>query len=318
LASGQAQLVLELDVVRSIGCTPAITVHVALAPALAGAGSAPHRLTASGLAAAMFAPLHRHRRLVRCAWRAPTAVPRPAPPTARRNKPRVARVLDALATVSNDIALVAFRGAGHAARVVAEAEPAVRDLLLLGTPLSAISLSALAIQPTADALRLLQRLLLPVDATEPDDPDLALGRALVDALMSWRRSPIPPPTCARRSRRRTRAGLTVTALFGEVADVQIARAMTAIVASGLAGARTPEPMPPGGLPVWRPGCAGYCPTTPPARSPSRAAQRSPCSDSTTPAVRATSACCGSSSESPTGSAGSPRHPISNCARSRPT
>jgi len=30
---------------------------------------------------------------------------------------------------------------------------------------------------------LLQRLLPPVDAAEPDDPDLGLGRALVNALM---------------------------------------------------------------------------------------------------------------------------------------
>src|SRR6185436_1770632 len=104
---------------------------------------------------------------------------------------RLSRVLDALATVSNDIALVAFAGAGHAARVAAEAQPAVRDLLLLGTPLSAISLSALSIQPTADALRLLQRLLPPIDAEEPDDPDLALGRALVNALMEL--SPLADP-----------------------------------------------------------------------------------------------------------------------------
>ena len=97
----------------------------------------------------------------------------------------MARVLDALAAVSsNDIALVAFAGAGHAARLAADARPEVKDLLLLGTPLAAISLAALSIQPTADALRLLHRLLPAADADEPDDPDLALGRALVLALMA--------------------------------------------------------------------------------------------------------------------------------------
>src|SRR4029450_874606 len=90
--------------------------------------------------------------------------------------------------------------------------------------------------PPADALRLLQRLLPPVDLAEPDDPDLALGRALVNALMEL--APLADPAADLRQAviapADPRAGLAVTALFGEVADVQIARAMTAIVASGLA------------------------------------------------------------------------------------
>ena len=52
------------------------------------------------------------------------------------------------------------------------------DLVLLGTPLSPVSLTALSVQPTADALRLLDRLLPPA-GVEIDNDDLALGRALV-------------------------------------------------------------------------------------------------------------------------------------------
>ena len=50
---------------------------------------------------------------------------------------RLARVLDALAAVSSDIALVAVAGAGHAARLAAQAQAAVTDLVTLGTPLVA-------------------------------------------------------------------------------------------------------------------------------------------------------------------------------------
>ncbi|MEO6525022.1 MAG: DUF6603 domain-containing protein [Gemmatimonadaceae bacterium] len=156
---------------------------------------------------------------------------------------RLARVLDALAGVSSDIAVVAVAGAGHAARLAAQAQAAVTDLVLLGTPLAPISLTAISAQPTADALRLLYRLLptpLVVDATVPDadveDADLALGRALVGAMMELvervdpaaeLRPPVTPPPA-------TRAGLTVSALFGVVSESQVSRAMTAIVAAGLA------------------------------------------------------------------------------------
>ena len=237
---GAEQLLLELDVARTLGRTPAITVHVALG-ADAWPAARPERrvdLIAPGLAAAMFAaPAPDSGDWFVCLGtradcRAATSSTDGTPEQAAR----LARVLDALATVSDDIALVAYAGAGHSARVAAEAQPAVRDLLLLGTPLSAISLSALSIQPTADALRLLQRLLPPVDAAEPDDPDLGLGRALVNALMEL--APLADPAADLRppviAPPDPRAGLAVTALFGEVADVQIARAMTAIVASGLA------------------------------------------------------------------------------------
>ncbi|HEV8692284.1 MAG TPA: DUF6603 domain-containing protein, partial [Ideonella sp.] len=167
---------------------------------------------------------------------------------------RLARVLDALAGVSNDIAVIALAGAGHAARVAAEAQAAVTDLVTLGTPLGAISLTAISSQPTADALRLLHRLLPapPDEVSGPEDPDLALGRALVGAMMELttlsdagvelRQAVLPPST--------PRAGLNLVAVFGAVTESQVGRAMTAIVAAGLAErarvrAATPLPEPTG-------------------------------------------------------------------------
>ncbi len=172
---------------------------------------------------------------------------------------RLARVLDAIATVSSDIAVVAVAGAGHAARLAAQAQVNVTDLVTLGTPLAPISLTAINTQPTADALRLLYRLLPPepaVDPPDPDaegeDPDLALGRALVTAMMelTGRSDPsvdLRPPTEVPED---PRADLAVTAVFGAVSESQVSRAITAIVAAGLAHrahvrADTPLPEPSG-------------------------------------------------------------------------
>ena len=161
---------------------------------------------------------------------------------------RLARVLQGLAGISNDIALVAVGGAGHAARVVAEGQSAVTDLVLLGTPLSAISLTALDTQPTADALRLLHRL-LPAEGEEPDDGALALGRALVLSMMRLadRADPGADLRLATVEPAAPRAGLAVTALFGDVSASQARESMTAIVAAGLAGrahVRVATPLPP--------------------------------------------------------------------------
>ncbi|MBK9316487.1 MAG: hypothetical protein IPM55_19920 [Acidobacteria bacterium] len=164
---------------------------------------------------------------------------------------RLGRVIDALAIVSADICIVAIDGAGHAARLIAEEKSAVTELITLGTPLSSISLTALNTQPTADALRLLHRLLPaePAGEEEPEDEDLALGRALVGAMMGLadRTDPtadLRPPAVAPPA---PRAGLNVTAIFGSVTKDQIGRAMTAIVAAGLASrarARASEDLPP--------------------------------------------------------------------------
>ncbi len=149
---------------------------------------------------------------------------------------RLARVLDALAPLGNDLVVVALAGAGHAARAAADAQTAVSDLVLAGTPLGPVSLSALTAQPAADALRLLHRLLPPADTAEPDDADLALGRELVDAMIGLTELSDPAADLrpATTEPPLLRAGLTVTAWFGQVTSAQVSRAITAVVAAGLA------------------------------------------------------------------------------------
>ncbi|NUZ08358.1 DUF6603 domain-containing protein [Piscinibacter koreensis] len=243
LAVGAAQLVSTFDGERELGRVPTTTVYVALAQDRIAPppGARVVDLSTPGLAASMFpgpAALAAGDWYVQLGSRADCRGADGASDGTPEQAARLARVLDALAPVSgSDIAVVAFAGAGHAARLAVDAQAAVADLLLLGTPLAAISLTAVAIQPTADALRLLHRLLPAVDPDEPDDADLALGRALVQALMEL--APLPDPGADLRPAvlpaPAVRAGLRVQALFGEVDAAAIARAMTAIVAAGLAG-----------------------------------------------------------------------------------
>ncbi|MFL5937814.1 MAG: DUF6603 domain-containing protein [Gaiellaceae bacterium] len=164
---------------------------------------------------------------------------------------RLRRVLDALAPLGNDLVLVGIGGAGHAARLAAQQQAAVSDLLTLGTPLGPISLTALTTQPAADALRLLNRLLVePLGGAE--DGDLSLGRSLVAAMLELAddadpESELRQPATALPA---PRVGLTMKALFGDVSADQVGRALTAVVASGLATrararAETPLPDPKG-------------------------------------------------------------------------
>ena len=153
-----------LDVEREFGRVPATIVYVALGPRRDGraAGARVVDLSTPGLAPQMFAAPAAPATgdwYVRLGTRADCRAATSSTDGTPEQAERLARVLDALAAVSNDIAIVAFAGAGHAARLAADARGEVKDLLLLGTPLAAISLTALATQPTADALRLLHRLL---------------------------------------------------------------------------------------------------------------------------------------------------------------
>ncbi|HSQ28716.1 MAG TPA: DUF6603 domain-containing protein [Gemmatimonadaceae bacterium] len=257
------QLVGQLDLEDLTGRVPTTTVYVALGASAWADAPAARRvdLTAAHLDASMFAAPTAATGdwFVRLGTRADSLLAGSATDGTPEQAARLARVLDALATVSSDMCVVAVAGAGHAARLAAEAQPAVTDLVTLGTPLSAVALTAISTQPTADALRLLNRLLpteLVVDPTDPDsvgeDEDLALGRALVGAMMELTaladpsadlRPPVVPPVAPR-------AGLAVTAVFGVVTESQIRRAITAIVASGLAErarirALTPLPPPTG-------------------------------------------------------------------------
>lgn len=229
----------ELDLPDLLERTPAIVVHVALGPDawpdapagqrvnLTGAGLTPEMLALPAPGAGeWFVDLGR-RADCRPAGSTSDGTPEQAA--------RLRRLVQSLATVSGDIALVAVAGAGHAARVVAESETSVTALVTLGTPLTPISLTALSNQPTADAVRLLDRILAGLDPAEPDDEDLALGRALVASLLEL--APVADPGADLRppaiSPPPPRAGLSVFALFGEVSGTRVAQAVTAIVCAAL-------------------------------------------------------------------------------------
>jgi len=161
---------------------------------------------------------------------------------------RLRVVLDALAPLGDDLAVVGVAGAGHAARLAAQEQIAVSDVITIGTPLGPISLTALDTQPTADALRLLHRLAPAPIADVPDDEDLALGRNLIAAMIELADRPDPgselrPPATALPV---PRAGLTVNALFGAVDADRVGRAITAVIVAGLATrarARAQTPLP---------------------------------------------------------------------------
>jgi large repetitive protein len=241
------QLLSQLDLEDLIERDPATTVYVAIGATAWPEAPAGRRvdLTAPMLDASMFAAPAAAVGdwFVALGTRTDCLLAGSATDGTPEQAARLARVLDALAAVSSDIALVGIAGAGHAARLAAQAQAAVTDLITLATPLGAIALTAIGAQPTADALRLLHRLLppvLPVDAADPEaereDEDLALGRALVGAMMELvdRVDPaaeLRPPSAPLPT---PRAGLSVHAVFGVVSESQVSRAITAIVAAGLA------------------------------------------------------------------------------------
>ncbi len=251
LAAGQLWAGADLE--DTLGRVATTTVHVALgAPALAwpdALAATPGRvldLSTAGLEATMFTlpAAAAGDWFVALGTRADCLLATSTGDGTAEQAARLSRWVQALAAVSNDIALVAVAGAGHAARWVADAQAAVSDLVLLGTPLAAISLTALDTQPTADALRLLQRLLpappsaaeLAADEDAAEDSALALGRALVQALMELTALADPaadlrPPLLPAPA---VRAGLVVAAVFGSVSATQVRAAFTAIVAAGLA------------------------------------------------------------------------------------
>ena len=118
---------------------------------------------------------------------------------------RLARVLTRLRSVTPTSASLQSR-VGHAARLAAEAQVAVTPVTL-GTTICGL-VDTISAQPTADALRLLSRLLPTPSRRSGDpesageDPDLAPDvRWWADGVAgAW----IQAPTCARRSRRRRR------------------------------------------------------------------------------------------------------------------
>jgi hypothetical protein len=146
---------------------------------------------------------------------------------------RLQQVLTALAA-AGPIVLVALGGAGHAARLAADAVPAVTHLLTLGTPWSPITFDTSRTGVPADALRLLKALIPEPDPADPDDADLARGRALITGSMdAVRGRPYIADLEADRPVTTIRAGLSAVAAFGTLTDAAVARAVTAVFAAGL-------------------------------------------------------------------------------------
>jgi large repetitive protein len=147
---------------------------------------------------------------------------------------RLSQVLGELAA-AGPVVLVAAAGAGHAARMAADAVAGVTHLITLGTPWSAATFDSARVGVPADAARLMRALLPPVDALEPDDADLALGRALVNGFRDAARgAPAVADLEAPRPTTAVRAGLSVVAVFGTLTQEAVERAMTAVFAAGLA------------------------------------------------------------------------------------
>jgi large repetitive protein len=246
------QLLGRLDLEDQLGRLPTTVVYVAIGDASWPGAPADRRvdLTAPGLTPDMFAAPTAAAGdwFVALGERAACRLASGDDDGTVGQAARLGRVLDALAPLGTDLVLVGLGGAGHAARLAAQEQPAFSDVVTLGTPLGPVSLTALATQPTADALRLLQRLLPAPNADAPDDEDLSLGRNLVAAMMELvdRADPtveLRPPATALPT---PRAGLTTTAIFGDVEGDQVGRAITAIVAAGLATrarARALTPLP---------------------------------------------------------------------------
>src|SRR6185369_4727150 len=126
-------------------------------------------------------------------------------------------------------------GAGHAARLAADAVSGVTHLMTLGTPWSAVTFDSARVGAPADAARLLHALLPPVDPHEPDDEDLAVGRALVTGFRDAARGvPAVADLEAPRPTTGVRPGLDAVAVFGVLSEATVSRAMTAVFAAGLA------------------------------------------------------------------------------------
>ncbi len=149
---------------------------------------------------------------------------------------RLTRVLSPFTSLAGNVALVADSASGHAAIAAANSLAFVDAVVTLGTAFTPVAFTVLDDEPAADAFRLLRALLPPLDPNETDDPDLQLGRGLVNALADL----LPLGDPGRELRPPAvpvvpRAGLAVHAMFGVAEADAVLRAITAIIAAGLSG-----------------------------------------------------------------------------------
>ena len=164
---------------------------------------------------------------------------------------RLSRIVTAAAAAAGagDVVVIGWGGAGHAVLRTAADVPGVTHAVLAGTPLTAVTANIIDTNPAADTLRLLAAVLPPLPDpnappdpdTEPDDADLAAGRSIVSGLLglSELADPVgelglPPSTGTSLPAGIGRAGLAVDAVYGVLGDDDVARAVTAVLAAGLA------------------------------------------------------------------------------------
>jgi len=194
---------------------------------LTAPGLAPESFTVAGAASGEW--------VVALASRGDTSLGSADPSGVQGQAARLQQVLAPLAS-AGPIVLVAVGGAGHAARIAADAVAGVTKLVTLGTPWSPVTFDSFRTGVPADALRLMRALLPPIDLADPDDPDLATGRALVTGSFDAARGKAyiadleaPRPALA------IRGGLTAVGVFGTLSAAAVDRAITAVFAAGLAG-----------------------------------------------------------------------------------
>ena len=250
----------ELDLGTLLaGVTPALVIHVGVSDPSAGAqpptadsgqlvdasaaGVAPDTISLPTFAAGTWWVQLGTRDACRLATGDPDGVAGQAA--------RLGRIVTAAAAAAGagNVVVVGWGGAGHAVLRTAADVTEVTHAVLVGTPLTAVTANVLDTNPAADTLRLLAAVLPPPpdqDAppspdTEPDDADLAAGRDIVTSLMGLTELDDPVGELGLPSSTGTglpagldRPGLAVNAVYGVLGDDDVARAVTAVLAAGLA------------------------------------------------------------------------------------
>ena len=255
-----AGLVAELDLESLLaGTTPALVIHVGVSDPSAGAQPpAPDSgqvvdATAAGVAPDTIAlpTFGAGTWWVQLGTRAACRLASGDPDGVAGQAARLSRIVTAAAAAAGagDVVVVGWGGAGHAVLRAAADVPEVTHAVLAGTPLTAVTANIIDTNPAADTLRLLAAVLPPLPDpaappdpdTEPDDADLAAGRGVVSRLMglSELADPVgelglPPSTGTGLPAGLDRAGLVVDAVYGALGDDDVARAVTAVLAAGLA------------------------------------------------------------------------------------
>jgi hypothetical protein len=147
---------------------------------------------------------------------------------------QAARLRRALAPLTaGGAAVIAHGAAGHAALRAAGDLAGLTALVTVGTPWSPVTVDVLDHDPAAETLRLLAALLPAPDPEEPDDPDLALARALVGGLMGLDGLGDPLAELRPPAALAVPPAVAVHAVVGSISALSILRAATAVVAATL-------------------------------------------------------------------------------------